>query len=80
MGRTHRGFVDLDPEPRSFGHREIAVDGGQRLLVEAEVEEVVAAGIVMDAEADFLDRVVGRAGGDLQAGPERQRPQRALRR
>ena len=34
----------------------------------------------MNTEAHFLDRVVGRAGGDLQAGAERQRTEWAMRR
>src|SRR5207342_199055 len=76
---AHRGFVDLDPEARAFGHRQIAVDRGQRRLVGAEIEEVVAAGVVVDAKADFLDRMVGGARRDLQAGAERERPERAVR-
>src|SRR4051812_9344696 len=78
VGLPNCGLVDVDAEARTLRHRQIAVDGSQRLLVGAEVQEIVAAGIVMDAEADFLDGMVRRAGRDLQAGPERQRPKRAM--
>src|SRR5690348_11073027 len=49
---AHGGFVDVDPEPRSLRHRQITVDRRQRVLVGAEVQQVVPAGIVVDAEAD----------------------------
>src|SRR5690242_13089490 len=76
----HGGLVDLDAEPWPFRNRQIAVDWRQRLLVQTEIEEVVPARIVVDAETDFLDRMVGGAGGDLQAGAERERPERTVRR
>src|SRR6476660_5657461 len=75
---AHARLFDLDAEARPFWHRQITVDRRQGFLVGAEVQEVVTAGIVMDAEADLLDRMVRRAGRDLQASTEGQRTERAM--
>ena len=53
------GLVDVDAKTRPFRNREIAVEGRQCILVGAEVQQIVPADIVVDAEADFLDRMTG---------------------
>ena len=75
-----RRFVDVHSEARPLRHRQITVDRRQRFLVDHEIQEVVPAGVVVNTEADLLDGMVGRAGRDLEAGSERERSQRAMRR
>ena len=50
-------FVHVDAETRALRHRQIAADGGQRFLVGAEAQQIVSTGIVVDAEANLLDRM-----------------------
>src|SRR5437660_1439992 len=38
----------------------------------------MAAGIIMDTKADLLDRMVGSACGNLEAGPKSKWPERAV--
>src|SRR5690242_13878793 len=61
LGRlAHRRLVDVDTEPGPIGHRQVAFDRGQRLLVGAEVQQVVTTDIIVDSKADFLNRMIGR--------------------
>ena len=59
--------------------RQEAIDRGQHLGIGDEFEQVVPD-VVVNAEAHLLDRDIGGVGRDLEAGGERQRPQRAMRR
>src|SRR3954447_12227882 len=79
VGLAHRSLVDVYTEARPLRHRQKTVDRRQNLLVGAVVEEAVAPGGGVNAQADFLDGMVGRAGSDLQARAERERTQWAVR-
>ena len=52
---------------RPFRDWQKTVDRRQHGLVDDEIQQIVAAAVVMDAEADLLDGDIGRAGGELQA-------------
>src|SRR5690606_39423775 len=82
---SHRGalahvvFIDFDAPAGTLrdGHHAVLV--GERLAV-ADVVEQVVVGVVVDAQALFLDEGVVAAGVDLQAGRQRDRAERAVQR
>ena len=78
MRFAHRLFVDGDPETGLGGDRQEAIDRRQHVGIGDEVEQIVAD-IVVDAERHFLNRDIGRAGGELQAAGQRERTERAMR-
>src|SRR6185437_11533337 len=72
-------LVDLDAEARPGGDGDVPGGVGERAGFREVVEQVVGD-VVVNAEALLLDEGVVGAGVELQAGGERDGPERAVQR
>ncbi len=78
VGGAYRGLVDLHAQAGRLPAADGAFGERERRAVDDVVEQF-RVGVVVDADALFLDQEVGSREGDLQAGGERERPEWTVR-